>query len=84
MSLVSGSGSAVFGLFRNREEAERDGPKPKAAIHAVLVATLTRDEHGKGMSAGVSPSGKAAGFGPAIRGFESSRPSSGYKRASRE
>lgn len=24
---------------------------------------------------GVSPSGKAAGFGPAIRGFESSRPS---------
>lgn len=26
-------------------------------------------------SIGVSPSGKAAGFGPAIRGFESSRPS---------
>ena len=25
---------------------------------------------------GVWPSGKAAGFGPAIRGFESSRPSS--------
>ncbi len=24
---------------------------------------------------GVSPSGKAAGFGPAIRGFESSHPS---------
>ena len=53
LSLVSGSGSAVFGLFRNREEAERGWTEAQKRHPSVLVATLTRDEHGKGVSAGV-------------------------------
>jgi hypothetical protein len=45
-------------------------------MKAVLAGTISRERGWNEIEAGVSPSGKAAGFGPAIRGFESSRPSS--------
>jgi len=53
LSLVSGSGSAVFGLFRSRDEAERGWTEAQKRHPSVLVETLSRDEYGKGMSAGV-------------------------------
>jgi 4-diphosphocytidyl-2-C-methyl-D-erythritol kinase len=83
LSLVTGSGSGVYGLFEERGPAERCLAALKGRGEAVLVETLTRAQGWDAIEVGVSPSGKAAGFGPAIRGFESSRPS-GYKRAKRE
>jgi len=53
LSLVTGSGSAVFGLFRSREEAERGWTEAQKRHSSVLVETLSRDEFGKGMFAGV-------------------------------
>lgn len=53
LSLVSGSGSAVFGLFGSRDEAERGWTEAQKRHPSVLVETLSRDEYGKGMSAGV-------------------------------
>jgi 4-diphosphocytidyl-2-C-methyl-D-erythritol kinase len=53
LSLVSGSGSAVFGLFRSRNEAERGWTGAQKRHPSVLVETLSRDEYGQGMSAGV-------------------------------
>ena len=79
LSLVTGSGSAVFGLFRDRAAAERSLAAMKARGAAVLVETLSREQGWSGLEAGASPSGKAADFGSAIRGFESSRPSSEIK-----
>ena len=76
LSLVTGSGSAVFGLFRSREEAERCLRAGTGPNRFRLAETMTRERAWPEIEAGVSPSGKAAGFGPAIRGFESSRPSS--------
>lgn len=84
LSLVTGSGAGVFGLFEDRDGAERCRAALTGRFDAVLTATMSRDQGWDAITAGVSPSGKAAGFGPAIRGFESSRPSSGYKRAERE
>ena len=74
LSLVTGSGSGVFGLFENREGAERCRAALEGRYAAVVAATMSREEGWKAITAGASPSGKAAGFGPAIRGFESSRP----------
>ncbi len=53
LSLVTGSGSAVFGLFRTRKEAEQGWTEAQKRHPSVLVETLSRDEYGKGMSAGV-------------------------------
>jgi 4-diphosphocytidyl-2-C-methyl-D-erythritol kinase len=53
LSLVTGSGSAVFGLFRSREEAERGWTEARERHPSVLVETLSRGEYGKGLSAGV-------------------------------
>ena len=83
LSLVTGSGSAVYGLFEERGPAERCWAACRERGEAVLVETMGRAQGWMAIEVGVSPSGKAAGFGPAIRGFESSRPS-GYKRAKRE
>ncbi len=84
LSLVTGSGAGVFGMFEDRDRAERCRAAFTGRFEALLVETMGRTRGWEEITAGVSPSGKAAGFGPAIRGFESSRPSSGYKRASRE
>ena len=75
LSLVTGSGSAVYGLFRDRAAAGRCLEAAAGRIPAVLTETVGRERGWREIEAGVSPSGKAAGFGPAIRGFESSRPS---------
>ncbi len=53
LSLVTGSGSAVFGLFRSREDAERGWTEARKRHPSVLVETLSRDEYGKGLSDGV-------------------------------
>ena len=75
LSLVTGSGSAVYGLFRDRDAAGRCLRAAEGRMEAVLAETISRERGWNEIEAGVSPSGKAAGFGPAIRGFESSRPS---------
>jgi 4-diphosphocytidyl-2-C-methyl-D-erythritol kinase len=75
LSLVTGSGSAVYGLFRDRGRAERCLADARKRGEAVLTETVTRLQGWHELEAGVSPSGKAADFGSAIRGFESSRPS---------
>jgi 4-diphosphocytidyl-2-C-methyl-D-erythritol kinase len=80
LSLVTGSGSAVFGLFRDRAAAERGLAGLRVRGEAVCVGTVTRLQGRQGLDAGASPSGKAADFGSAIRGFESSRPSYGIKK----
>lgn len=74
LSLVTGSGSGVFGLFEDRGGAERCRAALEGRFRAVVTATMSRAEGWNAITAGASPSGKAAGFGPAIRGFESSRP----------
>ena len=51
LSLVTGSGSAVFGLFRTREEAERGWTEARERHPSVLVETLSRREYGKGLFA---------------------------------
>lgn len=53
LSLVSGSGSAVFGLYRDRERASRasagwPGPEP-----ALLIETLSRERYWLRVTAGV-------------------------------
>jgi 4-diphosphocytidyl-2-C-methyl-D-erythritol kinase len=83
LSLVTGSGSAVYGLFRDRVKAERCFAVAKERGAAVLVETLTREQGWSEFEVGASPSGKAADFGSAIRGFESSRPSLDIKKIRR-
>ena len=79
LSLVTGSGSAVFGLFADPEKARRSFGEIQRRTAAVIAETLSRAQGWEEIEAGVSPSGKAADFGSAIRGFESSRPSSSLK-----
>ena len=84
LSLVTGSGAGVFGLFDDCGRAEAGRAALAGRFRTVLTATMSRAQGWDAITAGVSPSGKAAGFGPAIRGFESSRPSSANNRARRE
>lgn len=53
LSLVTGSGSAVFGLFGSREEAERGWTEARERHPSVLVETLSRDEYGQRLWDGV-------------------------------
>ncbi len=69
--LMSGSGPTVFGIFRDDETAASDLNR--------IVGDL-RQEYGEKVflsraCTGASPSGKAPGFDPGIRRFESCRPS---------
>ena len=75
LSLVTGSGSAVYGLFRDRGAAGECLAVMRARGAAAAAVTLSREQGWNALDAGASPSGKAADFGSAIRGFESSRPS---------
>jgi 4-diphosphocytidyl-2-C-methyl-D-erythritol kinase len=52
-SMVSGSGSAVYGLFRDRAEAESARAAVASAVPAVLVETLSRERYWAGFHAGV-------------------------------
>ncbi len=70
--LMSGSGPTVFGVFP-------DSQKPFGAELQRIVGAF-RQEYGKKVflsraCTGASPSGKAPGFDPGIRRFESCRPS---------
>ncbi len=53
LSLMSGSGSAVFGLFRDREKAEKALAGLKKRTGALLVETLSRERYWKRATAGV-------------------------------
>ncbi len=64
--LMSGSGASFFAGFRS----EKDIPDKEDLI---LCKRIDREDYL--FNFGASPSGKASGFGPDIRGFESSRPS---------
>ena len=69
--LMSGSGPTVFGIFRDSETVASDLNR--------IVGEL-RQEYGEKVflsraCTGASPSGKAPGFDPGIRRFESFRPS---------
>jgi len=52
LSLVSGSGSAVFGLFEDRERAELALDAVRARGPATLVETLSRDRYWESLRAG--------------------------------
>ncbi len=75
---LSGTGSSVYGIFRNREELE----KAYFRIHERYIKRNfeifkleTLDPFSPFQDIGVSPSGKARDFGSRIRRFESSHPS---------
>ncbi len=53
LTLMSGSGSAVFGLFRQRKKAERTLRMLTKEHAAVLVTTLSRTDYWKKMRTGV-------------------------------
>jgi len=53
LSLVSGTGSAVFGLFLERERAEKGLEALREISPALLVETLSRERYWKGLRAGV-------------------------------
>ena len=53
LSLVSGTGSAVFGLFLEEEQARRGLGELEKTSSALLVKTLTRELYWKKMNAGV-------------------------------
>lgn len=52
-SMVSGSGSAVYGLFRDRADAEGARAAVETAVPAALVETLSRERYWAGFHAGV-------------------------------
>lgn len=56
LALMSGSGSAVFGLFRDRAAAVLAGRLVSGQARTFLARTVARDEYRAGLSAGVSPS----------------------------
>jgi 4-diphosphocytidyl-2-C-methyl-D-erythritol kinase len=53
LSLVSGTGSAVFGLFEDREKAVRALADLERTEEALLVETLSRERYWKRATAGV-------------------------------
>jgi 4-diphosphocytidyl-2-C-methyl-D-erythritol kinase len=53
LSLVSGTGSAVFGLFEEREKAARALAAMDGVEQALLVETLSRERYWKRATAGV-------------------------------
>jgi 4-diphosphocytidyl-2-C-methyl-D-erythritol kinase len=53
LSLVSGTGSAVFGLFRDRGEAEKCLAELKKSYPSLLLNTLSREQYQRGISDGV-------------------------------
>jgi len=53
LSLVSGTGSAVFGLFEDREKAARALAELETTEEAFLVETLSRERYWKRATAGV-------------------------------
>ena len=53
LSLVSGSGSAVFGLFRDRGEAEKCLTELKKSCPSLLINTLSREQYRRSISDGV-------------------------------
>ncbi len=66
--LMSGSGATIFAGFKDKKEIPEAYDKELKICRAI-----DREEYF--LNFGASPSGKASGFGPDIRGFESSRPS---------
>lgn len=53
LSLMSGSGSTVFGLYRDRKKAEQALAKLRSRAEALLVETLSRERYWKRATAGV-------------------------------
>jgi len=53
LSLVSGTGSAVFGLFRDRGEAEKCLTELKKSCPSLLINTLSREQYRRSISDGV-------------------------------
>jgi 4-diphosphocytidyl-2-C-methyl-D-erythritol kinase len=53
LTLMSGSGSAVFGLFRQRNLAEKAQARISEGISVTLVTTLSRAEYWKNIGTGV-------------------------------
>jgi 4-diphosphocytidyl-2-C-methyl-D-erythritol kinase len=51
--LVTGTGSAVFGLYREKDKAERALAEIKKTEEAILVKTLSRERYWKRVTAGV-------------------------------
>lgn len=53
LSLVSGTGSAVFGLFKDKEKAEKGLSRLKQSCPTVLVETLSRKSYWERLEIGV-------------------------------
>jgi len=53
LSLVTGTGSAVFGLFKEKEKAEKCLEKIKERSEAMLVETVSRKKYWEEIEAGV-------------------------------
>jgi 4-diphosphocytidyl-2-C-methyl-D-erythritol kinase len=53
LSLVTGTGSAVFGLYREKDKAEKALAEIKKTEAAILVKTLSRERYWKRVTAGV-------------------------------
>ena len=53
LSLISGTGSVVFGLFRSEEKAITAFKKIKKVYPAVLAETMNREEYWSGLTYGV-------------------------------
>ncbi|MBM3285038.1 MAG: 4-(cytidine 5'-diphospho)-2-C-methyl-D-erythritol kinase [Candidatus Aminicenantes bacterium] len=53
LSLMSGSGAAVFGLYRDKKKAEKALAKLKGTAEALLVETLSRERYWREATAGV-------------------------------
>lgn len=71
--LMSGSGSAVYGLLHGRAESHPSALKNRfPGTRVFCTSTISRKKYFNRI--GASPSGKAPVFGAGIRRFESSRP----------
>ncbi len=70
---MTGTGSAVFATFEDKETAERVAVQLPKPLNGILVKGLNNSPLHETMNHlfGVSPSGKAQGFDPCIPRFES-------------